>query len=155
VMIGAMRAFIQPSMGTILPQLLQPEQFVNANAWVSSISQLGAVSAPALGGFIVAATGGAKWAFVTSAFAQFAVIGLLAFIRAVPPPPSDPESRRTPAQIFAGFSFIRQNPIFLAAITLDLFAVLLGGAVALLPIYAKDVLKVGAEGLGWLRAAPS
>ncbi len=154
-LVGVSRAFIQPSMGTIMPQLLKPAQFVNANAWISSISQIAAISAPALGGFIVAFGGGAKWAFIVSALSQVAVIGLLSFIRAVPPPPSDPESRRTPAQIFAGFGFIRQNPIFLAAITLDLFAVLLGGAVALLPIYAKDILHVGPEGLGWLRAAPS
>jgi MFS family permease len=57
--------------------------------------------------------------------------------------------------MFAGFAFIRRNPLFLAAITLDLFAVLLGGAVALLPMYAKDVLNVGPTGLGWLRAAPA
>ena len=96
------------------------------------------------------------WAYGATALSQIAVAGLfVGFLPAVPPPPSDPESRRSPAQVFAGFGFIRRNPLFLATITLDLFAVLLGGAVALLPIYAKDILHVGPEGLGWLRAAPS
>jgi MFS family permease len=154
-LVGTARAFASPSVGTILPQLLKPEQFVNANAWVSSAVQLASVSGPALGGLVIALTGTAGWAYVAAMLTQLGVIASLGFVPSVPPPPSDPESRRTPAQIFAGFGFIRRNPLFLSAITLDLFAVLLGGAVALLPIFAKDILKVGPEGLGWLRAAPS
>ena len=65
-----------------------------------------------------------------------------------------PDARRSAGDVFAGFRFVRANPLFLAAITLDLFAVLFGGAVALLPIFAKDILQVGPAGLGWLRAAP-
>ncbi len=155
VLVGTARAFAQPSMGTILPQLLKPEEFANANAWVSSAVQLASVGGPALGGAIIAFTGGATGAYAFAAFTQFAVMGLLLLVPKVPPQPSDPESRRTPAQIFAGFRFVRRNPLFLSAITLDLFAVLLGGAVALLPIFAKDILHVGPVGLGWLRAAPS
>jgi predicted MFS family arabinose efflux permease len=69
----------------------------------------------------------------------------------VPPPASH---RRSASDVFAGFRFVRANPLYLSAITLDLFAVLFGGAVALLPIYAKDILHVGPSGLGYLRAAP-
>jgi MFS family permease len=155
VLVGIARAFAAPSVGTILPQLLKPEQFVNANAWVSSAVQVASVSGPALGGGLIAVTGDVIWAYGVASLTQVAVVAALSFIPAVSPPPSDPESRRTPAQIFAGFTFIRRNPLFLAAITLDLFAVLLGGAVALLPIFAKDILQVGPEGLGWLRAAPA
>ena len=69
------------------------------------------------------------------------------------PPPAT--SRHRAGDVFAGFRFVRNNPLFLAAITLDLFAVLFGGAVALLPVFAKDILAVGPAGLGWLRAAPA
>jgi predicted MFS family arabinose efflux permease len=68
--------------------------------------------------------------------------------------PTPATERRTAGDVFAGFRFVRANPLFLSAITLDLFAVLFGGAVALLPVFAKDILQVGPEGLGWLRAAP-
>ncbi|TAL02076.1 MAG: MFS transporter [Rhodospirillaceae bacterium] len=155
VLVGVARAFSSPSFGTILPQLLKPEQFINANAWVSSAGQFAAVAGPALGGMIIAASGGAGWAFVAVGFSQLSVILALLRLPAIPPPQHDPESRRSPGQIYAGFGFIRRNPLFLSAITLDLFAVLLGGAVALLPIYAKDILAIGPAGLGWLRTAPS
>src|SRR6202007_3231893 len=109
----------------------------------------------AVGGMIIAMTGGAVWAFITVALTQLCVILAYLHLPAGAPPPQDPANRRSSAQIFAGFSFIKRNPLFLAAITLDLFAWLLGGVVALLPIYAKDILHVGAEGLGWLRSAPA
>src|SRR5438132_1416430 len=73
-------------------------------------------------------------------------------IASCPPPP---RQERTSRDLFAGLSFIRRQPVFLAAVTLDMFAVLLGGAVALLPVFARDILHVGPVGLGWLRAAPS
>jgi predicted MFS family arabinose efflux permease len=79
----------------------------------------------------------------------------IAMLRTMPvrmPPKAD--RKRSAEDVFAGFRFVRANPLFLAAITLDLFAVLFGGAVALLPIYAKDILHVGPTGLGWLRGAP-
>ena len=74
-------------------------------------------------------------------------------MKTIAPPP--PTGGRTIRDVFAGLGFIRRNPVFLAAITLDLFGVMLGGAVALLPIFAKDVLAVGPSGLGALRAAPA
>jgi MFS family permease len=153
VLVGAARAFSSPSVSTILPQLLPPAQFANANAWVSSNYELASISGPALGGILIGVTHQVWLAFVLAGVGQIVFIALLSTLPARPPAKSS--RAEGPAEIFAGLAFIRKNPVFLAAITLDLFAVLLGGAVALLPIFAKDILDVGATGLGWLRAAPS
>ncbi len=153
VVVGAARAFSSPSVSTILPQLLPPAQFANANAWLSSNYELASISGPAIGGFLISLTGSVTVAFAAGAVGQIVFIVLLSTL------PSRPAAKTAranePAEIFAGLAFIRRNPVFLAAITLDLFAVLFGGAVALLPIFAKDILDVGAVGLGFLRAAPS
>jgi MFS family permease len=154
VVAGTARAFASPSVSTLLTQLLLPEQFANANAWLSASWEIAAISGPALGGFVIAAfQGDPTWAFVTAAAGQLLFVALLARMPRVDPPP--PTGNHDAGEIFAGFAFIRRSPVFLAAITLDLFAVLLGGAVALLPVFAKDILHVGPVGLGWLRAAPS
>jgi MFS family permease len=152
-LIGGVRAFSQSATGTILPQLVPPAEFVNANAWMSSTFRLAAVSGPPLGGFIIAATGDPTASYLASAALAFIFVLLLIGLPAIRP--AGHAEKRTLKQIFAGFAFIRRSPVFLAAISLDMFAVLFGGAVVLLPIYAKDVLQVGPEGLGWLRAAPA
>ena len=151
-MIGTARAFASPSVNTILPQLLAPAEFNNANAWLSSTFQLAAISGPAAGGMLIAATGAATASFACAAVGQIIFIIMLRMIPVRRPTPST--VRRRAGDVFAGFRFVRRNPLFLSAITLDLFAVLFGGAVALLPIFAKDILQVGPSGLGWLRAAP-
>ena len=151
-LVGTARAFASPSVNTILPQLLAPAEFANANAWLSSTFQLAAITGPAVGGMLIALTGGATLAFALAAIGQLLFILMLRTMPVRVPPPS--ASRRSASDVFAGFRFVRANPLFLSAITLDLFAVLFGGAVALLPIYAKDILHVGPAGLGWLRAAP-
>jgi MFS family permease len=151
-LIGTARAFASPSVNTILPQLLAAAEFANANAWLSSTFQLAAISGPALGGLLIAATGTATLAFVAAAAGQVFFILMLRTLPLRQPTPSAEPHRAE--EIFAGFRFVRNNPLFLAAITLDLFAVLFGGAVALLPIFARDILAVGPAGLGWLRAAP-
>lgn len=154
VVVGTARAFSSPSVQTLLPQLLLPAQFANVNAWISSLYELASISGPAIGGaLIAAASGDPTWAYVAAAAGQLVFIALLFRVPLRPPQPRT--TKRGAAEIFAGFAFIRRQPIFLAAITLDLFAVLLGGAVALLPVFAKDILHVGPGGLGWLRAAPS
>jgi len=153
VLIGASRAFSAPAVSTILPQILKPDQFVNANAWVSSAFQFASISGPAIGGLIIAWTGGTVWAYFTAGVGQLIYIAAFSTLPVIKPLPTT--EKRKFSDVFAGFSFIRRTPIFLAAITLDMFAVLLGGAVVLLPIFAKDILHVGPEGLGWLRAAPS
>jgi MFS family permease len=151
-LIGTGRAFASPSVNTILPQLLAPSEFTNANAWLSSIFQLAAISGPAIGGLVIAQTGTATLSFAAAAIGQLVFMVLLRTLPLRRPTPTD--TAHSAHDVFAGFRFIRRNPLFLAAITLDLFAVLFGGAVALLPIFAKDILEVGPAGLGWLRAAP-
>jgi predicted MFS family arabinose efflux permease len=151
-LIGTGRAFASPSVSTILPQLLAPSEFTNANAWLSSIFQLAAISGLAMGGLLIAETGTATVPFAVAAAGQLVFIVLLQTLPLRRPTPTD--TAHSAHDVFAGFRFIRHNPMFLAAITLDLFAVLFGGAVALLPIFAKDILDVGPAGLGWLRAAP-
>lgn len=155
VLLGVARAFAAPSVGTILPQLLDPLQFAHANAWTSAAFQVASVLGPVVGGLLIDATGGAAAAFVAAAAGQ--AVFLLALLRVPDPPASARPPRgggRSLADLFAGFGFVRRTPVFLAAITLDLLAVLLGGATALLPVFAKDVLDAGPTGLGWLRAAP-
>ena len=175
-MVGTARAFASPSVNTILPQLLAKAEFANANAWLSSTFQLAAITGPAVGGMVIAATGTATLAFALAAAGQVIFVLVLRTMPVpVPPSASAPAdsgelrqdraeaaigergpatAKRSASDVFAGFRFVRQNPLFLSAITLDLFAVLFGGAVALLPIFAKDILQVGPAGLGWLRAAP-
>jgi len=151
-LIGTGRAFASPSVSTILPQLLAPAEFANANAWLSSTFQLAAISGPAIGGLLIAQSGTATVSFAAAAGGQIVFIALLRTLPARRP--LSPATTPSAHDLFAGFRFIRRNPLFLAAITLDLFAVLFGGAVALLPIFAKDILDVGPAGLGWLRSAP-
>jgi MFS family permease len=151
-LVGTARAFASPSVNTILPQLLAPAEFANANAWLSSTFQLAAITGPAIGGLLIALTGSATLAFALAAVGQVVFVVALSTMPVRRPPPAT--SRHRAGDVFAGFRFVRDNPLFLAAITLDLFAVLFGGAVALLPVFAKDILAVGPAGLGWLRAAP-
>jgi len=152
-LVGVSRAFSAPSVGTILPQLLKPAQFVHANAWMSSGAQFAAASGPAVGGALIALSGETTMAYGVAAVCELIFIFMLFTLPRVDPPPSN--VKRSWGEALAGFRFVWRNPLFLAAITLDLFAVLLGGAVALLPIFAKDILEVGPTGLGWLRASPA
>ena len=152
VLVGTARVFAAPAVNTILPQLLAPSEFANANAWLATTHQLASILGPAAGGVLIAVSGGATLAFAAAAAGQACFVLLLTTMPIRRPPLST--QPRSAGDVFAGFRFVRANPLFLSAITLDLFAVLFGGAVALLPIFAKDILNVGPAGLGWLRAAP-
>ena len=149
--VGTARSMSSPAVSTILPQLLAPAEFANANAWLASTYQLASITGPAAGGLLIAATGGATASFAAAMVGQALFAVILSTLPKVAPSSGQ---HRSAKDIFAGFRFVRANPLFLSAITLDLFAVLFGGAVALLPIFAKDILNVGPAGLGWLRAAP-
>jgi MFS family permease len=152
--LGVAGMFRSASVGPLVPHLVPVEHFVNANSWLSSSFELASIAGPAIGGFVIALAGNARWAFALAALLHFVfALLLLSLPASVSPPVSthEPSAR----DLFAGLRFIRRTPLFLGSITLDLFAVLLGGAVALLPIYAKDILHVGPTGLGWLRAAPA
>jgi MFS family permease len=153
VLAGIGRAFSGPATGTLLAQLLEPRQFANAVAWLISSGHFASVAGPALGGLLIAATGGATSSYVVAALGH---LSFMLALRTVPHvPPTAGAAQRGIGDVFAGIWFIRRSQVFLAAITLDLFAVLLGGAVALLPVFARDVLAAGPLGLGLLRAAPS
>ena len=149
---GVGMAFRGPSVGAMLPQLVPAKDFGNANAWFSSTYELASISGPAVAGFLIAASG-AQLAF---GFACLAHLGFVGVLWSLPARPAAQTGKRQGLHdLLAGWRFVSTTKVFLAAITLDLFAVLLGGAVALLPVYAKDVLHVGPVGLGWLRSAPA
>ena len=153
--VGVSVAFRSPSVGSMLPQLVPAEDFARANALISSSYELASMAGPALAGWLIAlSVGSATWAFGLGAASHLVFVGVLLSLPSFPPVMS--RSRvRTLSDYFVGFRFVMSVRVFLAAITLDLFAVLFGGAVALLPVFAKDILHAGPTGLGWLRAAPA
>jgi MFS family permease len=152
VLSGVSRAFSGPSTGTLLAQLLTPKEFQAAYAWLVSSGNLASIGGPGLAGLMIATTRAATPSYVVAALCQCVFIATMLTLPSIPPQRGQ---GRSWADLFAGVAFIRRSPVYLGAITLDMFGVLLGGAVALLPVYARDVLMVGPAGLGILRAAPS
>lgn len=148
---GIVRAFNAPASQAFVPLLVPKEDFPNAVAWSSSIFQTAIITGPMLGGLIYGLTGRPTLVFASSAVAYVCAFLLLRQVRVTSKPSTRPASARI---VLEGLSFIWQNKLILGAISLDLFAVLLGGAVALLPVYAREILKIGATGLGILRCAP-
>jgi MFS family permease len=149
--LGVVKAFQMPAQQALTPALVPPEVLPRALAFASMGSQAAIVAGPALGGFVYVAGAQAVYLLSAAAFALAAV--LLAGVRYDHTPP--PAREMGFATLMAGVHFVRQRPVVLGAISLDLFAVLLGGATALLPIFAKDILHTGPWGLGLLRAAPA
>lgn len=148
---GVARAFFSPASGALVANLVPQEDFANAVAWNSSAWQLATIVGPVAGGLLYGL--GAETAYCTAALLM-AAGGLLVF--SIPKPAQRSSvDKPTLATLFAGFGYIRRERIVLGAISLDLFAVLLSGATALLPVYARDILELGPWGLGLLRAAPS
>src|SRR3984957_2292180 len=122
-----------------------------ALTWSSSTFQFSAVAGPAAGGALIALTNHAVSVYVFTAVSSLICLGMICMVRThSKPPPKEPVSMKT---LMGGFRFVFNHRVILGAITLDLFAVLFGGATALLPVYAKDILKVGPQGLGLLQAA--
>jgi MFS family permease len=151
--IGIARAFQSPATASLMSQVIPQEHYTNAVTWESGVWQASGILGPALGGLVIALQGRAGLAYAIVAGALLLVVLLMALIR--PRPVARSEEELTLGSLFAGARFIWNTKLILAAITLDMFAVLLGGATALLPIFARDILQVGATGLGWLRAAPA
>jgi MFS family permease len=153
--IGA--AFSGPAANALPAEVLPEHVFENASSWRSTFGQVAAIAGPALAGLIIAAVRTATFVFVLAALASVVYVALLAFVRGRTPdhPTAIQRERPTLRSLGEGVVFLRRTPVILAAITLDLFAVLFGGATALMPIFAKDILQVGPSGLGWLQAAPS
>jgi MFS family permease len=158
---GIAQAYNNPARSALLPRLVPAEVFSNAVTWSSSGFQIAAVVGPALGGLVIALEHRATGAYVVDAILTSTYLAMLVAIKGdkVPSTASasvlKPRERITLESLIAGMRFVRDTKVILSALTLDLFAVLFGGATALLPIFAKDILQVGPEGLGWLRAAPS
>lgn len=149
---GVARVFVGPAMTAIIPNIIPPVLLPRAIAMSSIAWQSASVAGPALGGFIYAAHPSAAY-WMALACLLIAILALTPIRRVVPPPIAG--SAHPIRQMVDGISYVRSQRFLLGAITLDLFAVLLGGATALLPVYARDILRVGPEGLGYLRAAPA
>jgi MFS family permease len=151
VVIGAARAFENPTTSAMVPEVVPRSLLARGMAWIVTANQTAQIAGPALGGLLYAL--GADVAFWTSA-ALFAVSGvLLSAIRREPAPRA--REPLTLSEMFSGVAFIWGRRVLLGVMSLDLFAVLLGGATALLPVFARDVLHVGPTGLGLLRSAPA
>jgi MFS family permease len=151
VALGIGRAFAGPALSSFAPNLVPAELLPSAIALNSIAWQAGAVAGPLLGGATYALY--TALPYEASAFLFAVSLGAMLMIR--PIPLGDAGKSHPLKAVIEGLAYVRNNKIVLGAITLDLFAVLLGGATAMLPVYARDVLHVGSEGLGALRAAPA
>ena len=152
LVLGAARAFENPTLQALLPNLVTAEFLPRAVALATSSGQTAAIMGPALGGFLYAARPTAAYGSIGILFLGASLFISLIRIEKRPAKKRDPVSLQS---LFAGIAFIRSEPAILGAISLDLFAVLLGGATALLPIYAREILVIGPWGLGILRSAPA
>jgi MFS family permease len=151
VVFGAAAAFEGPAVSAMLPGVAPEDQLQQASAQSYGFSQLATIAGPALGGLLYALTPAAPYAVMAFFWLlALAITGAIAIKRALVT--DNPPSL---SKLFDGIGFVRRNPAILGTISLDLFAVLLGGATALLPIYARDILHTGPWGLGVLRGAPS
>ncbi len=152
VLLGSVRSFNWPASRAILPLLVPEEHFANAVAWNSSVFQIATIAGPAIGGIAYALFRGPSAVYALAVAASILAWTLTLRIKIRPAArPKEPVSLRT---VLAGFHFIWNKKLILGSISLDMFAVLLGGAVALLPVYAREILHTGPWGLGLLRSSP-
>jgi len=152
VLLGVVRSFNGTAGRAILPQLVPEEHFANAVAWNATTFQVSVILGPALGGVLYAISRGP--ALVYAVAAGVAIGSFLSAQHIETRVSSRPRTPTSLSTVLAGMHFIWREKLILAAISLDLFAVLLGGAVALLPVYAREILHTGPWGLGLLRSAP-
>src|SRR5262252_975619 len=150
---GSARAFIMPSRAAFVPGIVPLEIFSTAVSWNSSGFEISSMAGPAIGGLLIGALQNPTPVYAINAIGQLTFVALLAGL-----PYKHLRSERQPLtlqSLSAGFRFVWKAKVILSAMTLDMFGVLLGGATAMMPIYAKDILRVGPRGLGWLMSAPS
>jgi len=152
VLLGVVRSFNSPAGRALLPLLVPEEVFPNAVAWNATMFQAATILGPALGGLFYAIFRGPTGVYATAVVACAAATAALIRIRLRPS--NRPRENFTLHTVFAGLRYIWTHKLILGSISLDLFAVLLGGAAALLPVYAREILRTGPWGLGLLRAAP-
>jgi MFS family permease len=148
---GTARAFETPTMHTLVPGIVPPEILPRAIAASSTATQTAIICGPALGGLLYIFGASTVYLTCTAVFVLASILVSQIQMQRTPPD----KKPVTLGAVFAGFRYIRHNKVVLGAISLDLFAMLLGGVTALLPIYAKDVLMTGPWGLGLLRSAPA
>lgn len=148
---GSARAFVQPTSNALVPNLVPKEALGDAIAFGSSIFQVATIVGPALGGILY--IGGAPLVFGLSAVGIAATVVVLLQIK--PHPVRGRPERMSWTNVLAGIVYIRSKPVIFGAVTLDMFAVLFGGAEALLPIFARDILMIGPWGLGLMRSMPA
>ncbi len=160
--VGTGRAFSGPASSALVPHLVPREHFVNAITWGSAIFQLANIVGPAVGGILFTLPlgrfqfGRLHGASLVYLFSLAGVIWFLVLVGSLNVRPGRMEHRAISKDvILAGFRYVAGTQVLLGSISLDLFAVLLGGAVALMPIFAQDILHAGPRGLGLLRAAPA
>jgi len=147
---GIARAFFGPASASLVANLVPAEDFANAVAWNSSAWQMATIVGPVAGGLLYGISSEAAYGTAMT----FMLVSSLLVISIPKPAQRTETDKPTLDTLFAGFRYIWGEKIVLGAISLDLFAVLLSGAVALLPVYARDILELGPWGLGLLRAAP-
>ena len=149
---GILRAFVSPAAFALMGQLVPRKQYPNAITWSSTSWQAGAVIGPLIGGFLLG-YGSFTFAFITILCVQ--VIPIVAVLR-IPRQPHNAPATKEPMMksLGEGLNFVFRNQVILSTLALDMFAVLFGGAVALLPVFADEILKTGEIGYGWMRAAP-
>jgi MFS family permease len=152
ILLGIVRSFNGTASRSILPQLVPDEHFANAVAWNATTFQAATILGPSLGGILYALFRGPSAVYAAAVLT--AVGALVSTFRIKTRPQARRREPMTLKTIFAGLHFIWREKLILGAISLDLFAVLLGGAVALLPVYAREILHTGPWGLGLLRTAP-
>jgi len=152
LLVGIVRSFSMPASRALLPQLIPEEQFQSAVAWNSGIFQGATILGPALGGLLYAFSRGPALVYAVALLAG--VLSVLTTLKIQTQNLPRPREQFNLQNVFAGFRYIWTHKVVLGSISLDLFAVLLGGAVALLPVYAKEILHTGPWGLGLLRSAP-
>ena len=150
MLVGSARAFANPAGQALLPSLVPRDVFPGAVSLMASAWQSSSIIGPAIGGLLYILGPAMVFGSAAACFALSA-----AFVFSLGPRPGAGGGRPTLESLFAGIGFIRSRPVVLGAISLDLFAVLLGGATALLPIYARDILHTGPWGLGLLRSMPA
>jgi MFS family permease len=152
LMNGTVRAFNAPAAQSFLPLILPRSVFPNAVTWNSSAFQASTIAGPMLGGILYGVTGSPEYVYGTALIGYLAAAFTLSGVQAAQAAPA--QITDMAENVLAGLRYIWRNKLVLGAMSLDLFAVLLGGAVALLPVYAREILKVGALGLGFMRSAP-
>jgi MFS family permease len=153
LLVATARAFQWPASSAMLLQVVEPENLTSAISWQGTGREMATVTGPAIAGLLIAWKG-SGWVYLVQAFCALAALACYSMLRLKP----REETGKPPMnwrQVGEGIRFVWHEKVILAALSLDLLAVFFGGAVTLLPIFAQDILKVGATGLGWLRAAPA